>query len=84
MLKKNKSTGEDLLNLQSQTNSCAHILELEEQLVVTNTTVADLKRRISSLVDEIVVLQTDLRNTQDDFSKHLMTLAKKVEPTHKW
>lgn len=83
-VKRRDDTGESLLNLQTNEELSTLAVQLQEQVATTNAIVANLKGRISSLVDEIVTLKTDLDNTKDAFSKHLMTLAHKIEPNHKW
>lgn len=84
MVSRKKIEDEGLLNLQTNEELSSKTMRLEEQLEVTNKTVGVLRGRISHLVDEITALKSQLTNTQDTFSKHLVTLAKKIEPTHKW
>ena len=84
MVSRKKIEDEGLLNLQTNEELSSKTMRLEEQLEVTNKTLGALRGRISYLVDEITALKRQMTNTQDTFAKHLVTLAKKIEPTHKW
>ena len=84
MAGRKNTTDEGLLNLQTNEELSSKTMMLEEQIVRTDEIVSRLTGRISELVDDIAALKNQLTNTQDTFSKHLVTLAKKIEPTHKW
>ena len=84
MTGRKKTTDEGLLNLQTNEELSSKTMMLEEQMEKTDQVVGALRGRISELVDDIAALKNQLTNTQDTFSKHLVTLAKKIEPTHKW
>lgn len=84
MAGRKKTVDEGLLNLQTNEELSSKTMMLEEQMERTDEVVSRLNGRISQLVDEIASLKSQLTNTQDTFSKHLVTLAKKIEPTHKW
>jgi len=84
LVSRKKIEDEGLLNLQTNEELSSKTMRLEEQLEVTNKTVGALRGRISHLIDEITVLRSQLNSTQDTFAKHLVTLAKKIEPNHKW
>ena len=84
MAGRKKTVDEGLLNLQTNEELSSKTMMLEEKIDNTQENIGNLRSRVSDLVDEIASLKHQLTRTQDTFSKHLVTLAKKIEPTHKW
>lgn len=82
--RKKSVVDEGLLNLQTNEELSTKTIALQEQLLETNNKLGAMRSRISDLVDEVAILKNQLSNTQNTFSEHLRTLAKRIEPTHKW